>query len=94
MGENLSRRFATMSEAERRRFELEQEEAEEARRTDEAKQELDFEPPREDHGRTRADLEDKDGTGALVDEEEHARSVREQAKTREKTRDREGQGPA
>lgn len=90
MGENLSRKFATMSEEERRRFEMEQEEAEEARRTDEAKQELDFEQPREDHRRTRADLEDKDGTGALVDEEEHERRVREQAEAR----GREGRSPA
>ena len=82
MGENLSRRFATMSEEERRRYALEQERAIEARKTDEADQELEFEEPRHDPGRTKANLEDKDGTGALVDEEQHARRVRQQAKDR------------
>jgi len=89
MGENLSRRFATMSEEERRRYELEQDRAAEARETDEADQELEFDEPRHDPGRTKASLEDKDGTGALVNEEEHARRVREQAEARgRKGRDR------
>jgi hypothetical protein len=82
MGENLSRRFATMSEEERRRYALEQEQAAEARETDEADQELEFDEPRHEPGRTKANLEDKDGTGALVNEEEHARRVRKQAKGR------------
>ncbi|HEY7611561.1 MAG TPA: hypothetical protein VH764_01095 [Gemmatimonadales bacterium] len=82
MGENLSRRFATMSEEERRRYALEQERAAEAGETDEADQELEFGEPRHDPGLTKANLEDKDGTGALVDEEEHARRVREQARNR------------
>ena len=86
MGENLSRRFATMSEEERRRYALEQEQAADAGETSAAEQELEFDEPRRDHGRTKADLEDKDGTGALVDEEEHARRVRKQARAR----DREG----
>jgi hypothetical protein len=86
MGENLSRRFATMSEEERRRYSLEQERAIEARKTEEAGQELEFEEPRHDPGRTKANLEDKDGTGALVDEEEHARRVRQQAKGRNRER--------
>ena len=86
MGENLSRRFATMSEEERRRYALEQEAAAAARETEEASQELEFDEPRQDHGRTRADLEDKDGTGALVDEKEHARRVREQAAARDRER--------
>ena len=84
MGENLSSRFATMSEEERRRYALEQERAKQARETDEADQELEFGEPRRDPGRTKASLEDKDGTGALVDEEEHARRVREQAKDGER----------
>jgi hypothetical protein len=82
MGENLSRRFATMTEEERRRYALEQERAIEARETDEADQELEFEEPRHDPGRTKANLEDKDGTGVRVDEEQHARRVRKQAKDR------------
>jgi hypothetical protein len=84
MGENLSSRFATMTEEERRRYALEQERAKQARGTDEVDQELEFDEPRRDPGRTKASLEDKDGTGALVDDEEHARRVREQAKDRER----------
>ena len=83
MGENLSNRFATMSEEERRRYALEQAQADSARDTDEAKQELEFDEPRRDPSRTRANLEDKDGTGALVDEKQHARRVRKQAKRQE-----------
>ena len=89
MGENLSRKFATMSEEERRRYALEQEEAGAGDATEEATEELEFGEPRGDPGRTRANLEDKDGTGALLDEEEHARRVREQAQKR----DREGREP-
>ena len=79
MGENLSRKFATMSEEERRRYALEQE-AGAAGEADDAARELDFDEPRRDPGRTKASLEDKDGTGALVDEAEHARRVRKQAR--------------
>ncbi len=86
MGENLSRRFATMSEEERRRYALEQEAAAAARETDEADQELEFDEPRDYPERTRANLEDKDGTGALVDEAEHDRRVREQADRQRKDR--------
>jgi hypothetical protein len=88
MGENLSNRFATMSEEERRRYALEQEQAADARETDEEDQELEFDEPRHEPGRTKASLEDKDGTGALVDEEEHARRVREQASRNREGRDR------
>jgi len=71
-----------MSEEERRRYALEQDKAAEARETDEADQELEFGEPRHDPGPTRANLEDKDGAAALLDEEEHARRVREQAEAR------------
>ena len=86
MGENLSRRFATMSEEERRRFALEQEQVGTPADADavEAAEELEFREPRRDHERTKADLEDRDGTGALVDEEEHARRVREQTRARDR----------
>jgi hypothetical protein len=80
--ENLSRRFATMSEEERRRYELELDRAASARDTPEVDQELEFDEPRRDPGRTRANLEDKDGTAALVDEAEHARQVENQARRR------------
>ena len=85
MGENLSRRFATMSEEERRRFELEQEQAAAAADPDaeEASEELDFDEPRDYPEGTKANLEDRDGTGALVDDAEHERRVREQARERE-----------
>ena len=84
MGENLGSRFARMSEEERRRFA--QEQAEEG--AAEATEELEFEPRRE-HSRTKADLEDRDGTGALVDDEQHERRVREQARDA----DRKPRGP-
>jgi NOL1/NOP2/fmu family ribosome biogenesis protein len=84
MAENMSRKFATMSEEERRRFELEQEQAAAAADPDaeEAKEELDFEEPRDYPEGTKADLEERDGTGALVDEGQHERRVREQARAR------------
>jgi hypothetical protein len=58
-----------MSEEERRRFALEQ---------DQAGGELAFDDPRRDHERTKADLEDRDGTGALVDDLQHVKKVRKQ----------------
>ena len=85
MGENLGSRFARMSEEERRRFAQEQSEEGAA----EATEELEFEEPRREHSRTKADLEDRDGTGALVDDEQHARGVREQARDA----DRKPRGP-
>jgi hypothetical protein len=75
-----------MTEEERRRYALEQQRAAEAPQTDEASQELEFDEPRHDPGHTKANLEDKDGTGALVDEEEHARRVRQQGKGRNRER--------
>ncbi|HEX2217514.1 MAG TPA: hypothetical protein VHG35_01825 [Gemmatimonadales bacterium] len=86
MGENLSRRFATMSEEERRRFELEQEQAAAAADPDaeEASEELDFGEPRDYPEGTKANLEDRDGTGALVDDEAHERRIQEQARERER----------
>lgn len=73
MAENLGGKFATMSEDERRRFALEQEPA-----AEEPGSELEFGDPRGDHGRTKADLEDRDGQGALVDDRQHEERVREQ----------------
>ena len=60
MGENLSRKFATMNEEERRRYELEMDAAAAARETDEADQELKFGEPRRDHGAGPADVVDRD----------------------------------
>ncbi len=84
MGENLGSRFARMSEEERRRFAQEQAEEGAAEPT-----ELEFEEPRREHSRTKADLEDRDGTGALVDDEQHERRVRDQARDA----DRKPRGP-
>ena len=74
-----------MTEEERRRFAQEQSEEGAA----EATEELEFEEPRREHSRTKADLEDRDGTGALVDDEQHERRVREQARDA----DRKPRGP-
>jgi hypothetical protein len=84
MAENMSRKFATMSEEERRRFELEQERAAAAADADaaEAKEELDFGEPRDYPEGTKANREERDGTGALVNEEQHDRRVRQQARAR------------
>jgi hypothetical protein len=62
MGENLGSKFARMSEEERRRFALEQ---------DQAGGELAF-----------------DGTGALVDDLQHVKKVRKEARSRDKKQPR------
>lgn len=79
MAENLGGKFATMNEDERRRFALEQAQAD-----DGATAELEFDDPRGDPGRTKASLEDRDGTGALVDDKQHEKRVREEARARGK----------
>ena len=81
MGENLGSRFARMSEEERRRFAQEQEQG----------GELAFDDPRRDHARTKADLEDRDGTGALVDDRKHAKGVRKEARSRGRKQPRRSQ---
>ncbi len=82
MAENLGDRFATMSEEERRRFAMEQQRAEEGAA------ELEFDDPRSDPGRTKANLEDRDGAGALVDDKQHEVRVREEARASEKRKHR------
>ena len=81
MAKNLSREFATMSEDERRRFALEEEEG-----TGERPAELDFEEPRDEDNmgpqyssirQEVADPEHRDGMSALLDDEQHQRAVRE-----------------
>jgi hypothetical protein len=79
MAENLGGKFATMSEEERRRFALERQQG-----AAEAADELEFDDPRGDHGRTKADLEDRDGQGALVDDRQHEARVRKEARARVK----------
>jgi hypothetical protein len=83
MAKNLSREFATMSEDERRRFALEEEEG-----TSEHPAELAFEEPRDadkmgaQYSSIRdevADPEHRDGMSALLDDEQHQRAVRDAA---------------
>jgi hypothetical protein len=83
MADNLSDRFAKMSEDERRRFALEQDGAR-AEGDDQPPDELAFENPRNDPGRTKANLEDRDGAAALLDEPQHDDRVREETRDREK----------
>ena len=80
MAKNLSRKFATMSEDERTRFELEESEG-----TNDRPVELDFEEPRDPermgthYANPRdetADPEHRDGMAALLDDDAHERAVR------------------
>jgi hypothetical protein len=87
MAENLGSKFARMSEEERRRFALERERAAETP-AETPPDELDFDDPRGDHVRTKADLEDRDGQGALVDDRQHEERVRKEARSREKQKRR------
>jgi hypothetical protein len=83
MAKNLSRKFATMSEDERRQFALE-----EAEGTAEHPAELVFDEPRDaesmgpQYSNIReevADPEHRDGMSALLDDDQHERAVREAA---------------
>jgi hypothetical protein len=66
-----------MSEEERRRYELELEQADAAREMDEADQELEFGEPRRDHTATPADAGDRDDVDTPGEDEVHARRKRE-----------------
>jgi hypothetical protein len=83
MAKNLSREFATMSEDERRRFALEEEEG-----TDEHPAELAFDEERNEanmgpqYSSLReevADPEHRDGMSALLDDQQHEQAVRDAA---------------
>ena len=80
MARNLSRKFATMSEEERARFELEESEG-----TNDRPVELDFEEPRDPermgahYANPRDETADpghRDGMAALLDDKAHERAVR------------------
>jgi hypothetical protein len=84
MAKNLGRKFATMSEDERRRFALEEDEG-----SREHTAELSFEEPRDpdnmgpQYSSLReevADPEHRDGMSALLDDEQHERAVQEAAR--------------
>jgi hypothetical protein len=86
MAKNLGRKYATMTEEERRRFTLEEEEG-----TRELPPEVDFDDPRNPermgpqfaHPREEfADPEHRDGMSALLDDKQHQRAVQEEAKDR------------
>ena len=83
MAKNLSREFATMSEDERRRFALEADEG-----TEDHPAELDFQEPRNEDNmgpqysslrEEVANPEHRDGMSAVLDDEEHQRTVRQAA---------------
>ena len=83
MAKNLSRKFATMSEDERRQFALQDEEG-----TTEHPAELAFEEPRDaenmgpQYSNIREEVADpghRDGMSALLDDEQHERAVRDVA---------------
>jgi hypothetical protein len=81
MAKNLGRKYATMSEDERRQFALEEEEG-----TRELPAELAFDEPRKEEGthfasprEEIADPEHRDGMGALLDDKQHERAVRKRA---------------
>ncbi len=86
MAKNLSRKFATMTEDERLRFELEESEG-----TNDRPVELDFEEPRDpermgahyaDPKEEIADPEHRDGMAAQLDDDAHERAVRKAARKR------------
>ena len=79
MAKNLSREFATMSDDERRKFALE-----EGGKAPDTPDELDFDNPRDadrmgkQYASLReevADPDNRDGAGALLDDEAHNRNV-------------------
>ena len=87
MAKNLSREFATMTDEERQRFALERGDASEGGDTEQAADELAFDDPRNpDHmgkhyasaGEETADPEARDGAAAQLDDEAHARNVKDQ----------------
>jgi hypothetical protein len=94
MTKNLSRKFATMSEDDRIRFELEASEG-----TKDRPVELDFEEPRDPERMGAhyaspkeeiADPEHRDGMAALLDDESHERAVRGEARKRKAPKPKSG----
>jgi hypothetical protein len=86
MGKNLGRKYAAMSEDERRRFALEEDEG-----TRELPPELSLDEPRDEDRMGAhfssireevADPEHRDGVSALLDDEQHERAVQKQARKR------------
>ena len=97
MAKNLGREFATMTDDERRRFELKQRATAGEVPEEEAADELDMEDPRDSEptGSRFATPRDevanpdaRDGEAALLDDEAHARAVEAERKSRPGTGDR------
>jgi hypothetical protein len=87
MAKNLGRKYATMSDDERRNFALEEEEG-----SRELPAELAFDDPRNEDrmgkhfatpGDETADPERRDGVSAQLDEEQHQRAAREASRGEE-----------
>jgi len=94
MARNLGREFATMTDEERRRFELKQREIAGEMPAEEAADELDMEDPRDSEPMGRryatpsdevADRDARDGEAALLDDEAHVRNVEAARKSRRRT---------
>lgn len=90
MAKNLGRKFATMSDDERRRFALEEEAG-----TSDHPAELEFDEPRDEDRMGAqfstareefADPEHRDGMSALLDDEAHERAVQDEAKGQRRTK--------
>jgi hypothetical protein len=97
MARNLGREFATMSDDERRRFELKQRETAGETPAEEAADELDMEDPRDSEPTGSryatpsdevADPDARDGEAALLDDAAHVRGVEAERKRRRQTGDR------
>jgi hypothetical protein len=97
MAKNLGRKYATMSEEERRNFALEEEEG-----SRELPAELAFDEPRIDERVGQhyaspkeeiADPEHRDGLSALLDDEQHQRAVHEAAAREKCVEDRDHKVP-
>jgi hypothetical protein len=91
MAKNLGRKYATMSEDERRKFALEEEEG-----SRELPAELAFDEPRVEERMGQhfaspkeevADPEHRDGMSAQLDDEQHQRAVHEAATRRKRVED-------
>jgi hypothetical protein len=92
---NLSRKFATMTDEERRRFEQEQGRTAAGDENEAAADELDLDEPRDEDrmGRHYADLDAevadpdaRDGEAATLDDEAHRRAVEAQRKGQPRAR--------
>jgi hypothetical protein len=92
---NLSRKFATMTDEERRRFEQEQGRTAAGDQDEAAADELELDEPRDEDRMGRhyasldaevADPDNRDGEAATLDDAAHRRAVEQQRKERRRER--------